>query len=93
LGVKKSNYYSWAQLNHLARKQAINDTQQLIETAFYALNENGGTRKIKSYLFHKKSVRMSRRKVGDILTLLELSLKTQKKFKKVSTAEPGSPTV
>ena len=93
LCIKKSSYFSWVKLDHLAREQAENDTQQVVESAFYDLKENAGTRDIKGYLFHEKEMTMSRRKIGHILMQLELEVKTGKRFKKASTAASNDPKI
>ena len=93
LCVKKSSYFSWVKLDYLTKEQAVNDGHQLVEKAFYYLNGNAGTRVIKGYLLHEKNDRMSRRKIGHILTRLELKVKTQKKFKKANTAASNDPKI
>jgi len=93
LQVKKSSYFSWVKLDHLEKEQAVNETDELIEQAFYYLNENGGTRAIKGYLFHEKSTQMSRHKIGYIMKRLELKVKTQKKFKKSQAAAITDPRI
>jgi len=93
LSIKKSSYFSWVKLDHLTKEKTVCETHQLVESAFYYLNENAGTRGIKGYLFHEKNVKMSRRKIGHILTRLELRVKTQKKFKKANTAASSDPKI
>jgi hypothetical protein len=41
---------------------------------------NAGTRGIKGYLEHQKKVVFSRRKLGQIISALALTVKTKKKF-------------
>jgi putative transposase len=93
LQVKKSSYFSWVQLDHLEKELATNETDKLIEQAFYYLNENSGTRGIKGYLFHEKNTQMSRRKIGRVMERLELNVKTQKKFKKSRAAAITDPRI
>lgn len=93
LSVKKSSYFSWVKLDHLEKEQVANDADELIKRAFYCLNENAGTRGIKGYLLHKKEIQMSRRKIGQIMTRLELKVKTQKKFKKSHAAVLTDPRI
>ena len=65
------------------------------ESAVYswirAYKENSGTRGIRGYLSHEKNVRISRHKIGEILEVLGLKVKTQKKFKKQSTTPINDP--
>lgn len=93
LSIKKSSYFSWVKLDHLTKEKRVCETHQLVESVFYYLNENAGTRAIKGNLFHEKNIKMSRRKIGHILTRLELKVKTQKKFKKASTAASSDPKI
>ena len=93
LQVKKSSYFSWVNIDHLDKEQVANETDKLIEKAFYYLNENGGSRTIKGYLFHEKNTQMSRRKIGHIMERLELKVKTQKKFKKSRSAVINDPRI
>ncbi|MBL1275171.1 MAG: hypothetical protein COB30_003710, partial [Ectothiorhodospiraceae bacterium] len=91
LSVKKSSYFSWTQIDHLQKEKAVHEGYQLIETAFFNLKENAGARGIKGYLLHENDVRISRRKIGNALATLGLTVKTQKKFKKQSTAAVNDP--
>jgi len=93
LSVKKSSYFSWTQIDHLQKEQATHEDYQLVETAFFELKENAGARGIKGYLLHENDVRISRRKIGKILATLGLKVKTQKKFKKQSTAPVNDPRI
>ena len=93
LSVKKSSYFSWTQIDHLQKEQAAHEDYQLIENAFFDLKENAGARGIKGFLLHEKDVRMSRRKIGKIMETLGLEVKTQKKFKKQSTAPINDPRI
>jgi len=93
LKVNKSSYFSWTELEHLNKEQALNEDYQLVEVAFFYLKENAGTRLIKGYLMHEKNTRMSRRKIGKILTLLGLKAKTQKRFKKSNVAAVNDPKI
>ncbi len=93
LSVKKSSYFSRTQIDHSQKEQDAHEEYQLIETAFFNLNENAGTRGIKGYLLHENEVRISRRKIGKILSILGLKVKTQKKFKKQSTAAVNDPRI
>jgi len=93
LSVKKSRDFSWTQVDPLQKDQAVHKDDQLIETAFFDLKENAGTRGIKGDLLHENDVRISRRKIGKILATLGLKVKTQKKFKKQSTAPVSDPRI
>ena len=93
LSVKKSSYFSWTQIDRSQKEQAAHEDYQLIETAFFNLKDNAGTRGIKGYLLHENDVRISRRKIGKILSTLGLKVKTQKKFKKQSTAAVNDPRI
>jgi len=93
LSVKKSSYFSWTQIDHSEMEQATHEDHQLIEKAFFNLKENAGTRGIKGYLLHENDVRISRRKIGKVLSMLGLKVKTQKKFKKQSTAAVNDPRI
>lgn len=93
LSVKKSSYFSWTQIDHLQKEQSAHEDYQLIETAFFDLKGNAGTRGIKGHLLHKNDERISRRKIGKILATLGLEVKTQKKFKKQSTAAVNDPRI
>ncbi len=93
LCIKKSSYFSWVKQDHEVRAKVVNESHELVEAAFYTLKENAGTRGIKGYLLHEKNVTMSRRKIGCILTGLKLEVKTQKQFKKASTAAPSDPKI
>jgi len=93
LSVKKSSYFSWTQIDPLHKEQAALEDYQLVETAFFDLKENAGTRGIKGYLLHENDIRMSRRKIGKLLTILGLKVKTQKKAKKQNTASVNDPRI
>lgn len=93
LSVKKSSYFSWAQLDHAQKERSVHEEYQLVETAFFDLKENAGTRGIKGFLLHENDVRMSRRKIGNIMETLGLAVKTRKKYKKQSTAPINDPRV
>jgi len=89
LSVKKSSYFSWTQIDHLQKEKAVHEGYQLIETAFFNLKENAGARGIKGYLLHENDVRISRRKIGNALATLGLTVKTQKKYKKLGRKRPS----
>ena len=55
LSVKKSSYFSWVQLDHLARERTAHETDKSVEDAFLCLKENAGERGIKGYLLHEKN--------------------------------------
>ncbi|MBL1260429.1 MAG: IS3 family transposase [Thiotrichaceae bacterium] len=93
LSVKKSSYFSWTQIDHLQKEKSAHEDYQLIEKAFFDLKENAGTRGIKGHLLHKNDEQISRRKIGKILATLGLEVKTQKKFKKQSTAAVNDPRI
>ncbi|MCF6345305.1 MAG: IS3 family transposase [Thiomicrorhabdus sp.] len=90
LELQKSSYFSWTKLNKTKQEAQQQKTNKLVEDAFYALKRNGGTRQIKHHLFNKKKIVLSRRKIGYIMKTLELIVKTQRKFKKGSTAPANS---
>ncbi|MFK5950576.1 MAG: IS3 family transposase [Methylococcales bacterium] len=93
LSIKKSSYFDWVNLDHLEKEQATYEVDKLVEHAFYYLNENAGARGIKGYLFHEKGIRMSREKIRNIMTRLELKAKTHKKFKQSHAAELNNPRI
>jgi len=93
LSVKKSSYFSWTQIDHSQKEQSTHENYRLIETAFFNLKENAGTRGIKGYLLHENDVRMSRRKIGKIMEILGLEVKTLKRFKKQRTAPINDPRI
>jgi len=93
LSIKKSSFFSWCKTDHLAKEKTRHEDYQLIEHAFFDLKENAGTRGIKGYLLHEKEKRMCRRKIGKILATLGLKIKTQKRFKKQSTATINDPRI
>ncbi len=90
LELQKSSYFSWTKLNKTKQEAQQQESNKLVEDAFYALKKNGGTRQIKHHLFNKKKIVLSRRKIGYIMKTLELTVKTQRKFKKGSTAPANS---
>jgi len=95
LSIKKISFFSWSKTDYLEKEKAIHEDCQLIETAFFNLKENAGTRSggIKGHLLHEDDVRMSHRKIGKILATLGLEVKTQKKFKKQSTSPINDPRI
>jgi len=93
LSIRKSSFFSWCETDHLAKEKTRHEDYQLIENAFFDLKENAGTRAIKGYLLHEKDVQISRRKIGKILSILGLKVKTQKRFKKQSTTPINDPRI
>lgn len=93
LNIKKSSYFSWTAIDQEERQSNQHTQYTLIEDAFYTLKENAGTRGIKGYLFHQKNTTFSRRKIAKIMNDLSLSVKTKKKFKKVSVAAANDPKI
>ena len=93
LTVKKSSYFSWTAVDHDAKEQKKHEDYLLVKGAFYDLKENAGTRSIKGHLSHQKNTVFSRRKIGGIMDILGLVVKTKKKFKKANTAPANDPKV
>ena len=93
LAIKKSSYFSWTVSDKKARESRRHVDYKCVEDAFYTLNENAGTRGIKGYLCHQKNITFSRRKIGNIMSILDLTVKTKKKFKKVTTAPANDPKI
>lgn len=93
LGIKKSSFYSWAQLDHEKAESNQHSLYQRIGKAFYFLRQNGGTRSIKAYLNNEEGLVLSRRKIGNAMKNLGLKVKTKHKFKKQSTADAKDPKI
>ena len=93
LNIKKSSYFSWTVSDKNTKEQQRHVDYEHVKDAFYTLKENAGTRGIKGYLEHQKKVVFSRRKIGRIMSTLELTVKTKKKFKKVTTAPANDPKI
>jgi putative transposase len=93
LNIKKSHYFSWTVSDKKTKEQQRHIDYKHVEAAFYTLKENAGTRGIKKYLEHLKKVVFSRPKIGKIMSTLALTVKTKKKFKKVTTAPANAPKI
>jgi len=86
LAVPKSSYFSWLNVDHHAKESSEHSLHELVTHAFEELEGNAGTRVIKGYLLHEFDIRVSRRKIGNILKAEGLRVKTRKKFRKPNVA-------
>jgi len=93
LSIKKSSYFSWTRIDKKAKEQKRHADFKRVEDAFYTLKENAGTRGIKGYLYQQQEHVCSRRKIGNIMSALDLTVRTKKKFKKVTTAPANDPRI
>lgn len=93
LSVKRSGYFSWAASGKETKEQCRQRDHAFVKDACYKLKKNAGTRGIKGYLRHQKNIVFSRRKIGEIMGILELVVKTRKKFKKANAAPANDPKI
>ena len=82
--VNRSAYYHWVNSGCIVNK-VDEKLNQLIIDIFMAHREVYGTRRIKAVLLQEYGVIVSRRKIGKIMKLLNLSVKMKRKFKVTTT--------
>ena len=80
LKVTRSNYYHWLNTDTSEKDLQAQADTTLVKNAFELLKRNVGSRSIKGYLKHEKSINMSLRKIRRIMDALGLVVKTQKKL-------------
>jgi len=80
LKVKPSSYYHWCRTGYIVEK-VDEELNSLIQSTFKASREAYGQRRIKEALVKKHGLIVSKRRIGNIMKLLNLIPKMRKKFK------------
>jgi len=93
LKVTRSNYYHWLNADTSEKDLQAQTDKTVVKNAFEFLKRNAGSRSIKGYLKHEKSINMSLRKIRRIMEVLGLEAKTQKKFKNCNVSHIKDPRI